>query len=318
MSLIEIENLKTWFPVRQGIMGKTVGHVKAVNGVSLSLEKGKTLGLVGESGCGKTTLGRTLMQLEGMREGVVKFDGENIHTASKERKRENRKRMQMIFQDPFSSLNPRMTILDILTEGMLHHKVIAKEDKKDAAVSLMQEVGLDENAIYRYPHEFSGGQRQRICVARAISLKPDFIVCDEAVSALDVSVQAQVINLLMDLRDKYELSYLFISHDLTVVRHISNRVAVMYLGIIVEEGGAEDIIDDPKHPYTQALIKSVPVPFSQKKKRFVLSGEIPSLLNPPSGCPFHTRCPEAMDRCKGELPELKKMGDRSVRCYLFE
>ncbi len=318
MSLIEIENLRTWFPVRQGILSKTVGYIKAVNGVSLSLEQGETLGLVGESGCGKTTLGRTLMQLEEKKDGTVKFEGDDIHGLKRDQKREIRKRMQMIFQDPFSSLNPRMTILDILTEGMLHHKMIKKEEKKEAAVRLMTEVGLDENAIYRYPHEFSGGQRQRICVARAISLKPDFMVCDEAVSALDVSVQAQVINLLMDLRDKYELSYLFISHDLTVVRHISNRVAVMYLGVIVEEGSASAIIDNPKHPYTQALINSVPVPFSEKKKRFVLSGEIPSLLNPPSGCPFHTRCPEVMDKCKETVPEMKKVDNRIARCYLYD
>ena len=284
----------------------------------MSIGKGETLGLVGESGCGKTTLGRTLMQLEEKQAGTIKFEGDDIQKLSGERRKEIRKRMQMIFQDPFSSLNPRMTILDILTEGMLHHKLINKKNKTQEAVRLMTEVGLDENAIYRYPHEFSGGQRQRICVARSISLKPDFIVCDEAVSALDVSVQAQVINLLMDLRDKYDLSYLFISHDLTVVRHISNRVAVMYLGVIVEEGNVQEVMDDPLHPYTRALIKSVPIPFSEKKKRFVLSGEIPSLLDAPTGCPFHTRCPDVMDKCKVSVPEMQTAGSRRVQCYLYE
>jgi len=257
--LLDVNNLKTWFPIRRGILAHTVGHIKAVDGVSFHVDKGETLGLVGESGCGKTTLGRTLLGLEKANSGSVVFDGQDLLAMSHRKTRELRRRVQIIFQDPLSSLNPRMNILDIVTEGVIEFNML-EGSKEEHAVKLMHDVGLDEGAIYRYPHEFSGGQRQRINIARAVSLKPDFIVCDEPVSALDVSVQAQVINLLEDLRDKYDLSYLFISHDLSVVSHIADRVAVMSNGRIVEQGPTVEIINRPADPYTKELIAAVPVP----------------------------------------------------------
>ena len=314
--LLEVEDLRTWFPIRRGILSRTVGYIKAVNGVSFVVGKGETLGLVGESGCGKTTLGRTLMGLEEANSGKITFYGHELGKRKGRSRTETRCQMQMIFQDPFSSLNPRMTVLDIITEGMIHHRLIPKDQNRSEAVRMMAEVGLDGSSVTRYPHEFSGGQRQRISIARALSLNPEFIVCDEAVSALDVSVQAQVINLLMDLRDKYDLSYLFISHDLSVVRQISNRIAVMYLGKIVEEGNTDDIIDDPLHPYTQALVDAVPVPGAAKKQKRILTGEIPSPANPPSGCPFHTRCAKVMDQCRSLVPEVKTVDSRRVWCHL--
>jgi ABC-type oligopeptide transport system ATPase subunit len=256
--LLEVEDLKTWFPIRRGILAHTMGHVKAVDGVSFNIRKGETLGLVGESGCGKTTLGRTLLGLEKAQSGSVLFAGKDLLSLGRREVRELRRRIQIIFQDPLSSLNPRMNVLDIVTEGVVEFNML-EGSKAEHAVKLMRDVGLDEGAIYRYPHEFSGGQRQRINIARAVSLKPDFIVCDEPVSALDVSVQAQVINLLEDLRDKYGLSYLFISHDLSVVSHISDRVAVMNRGRIVEQGPTAEIINHPGDPYTQELIDAVPV-----------------------------------------------------------
>ena len=315
--LLTIRDLRTWFPIRRGVISRTVGHVKAVDGVNLDVRRGETLGLVGESGCGKTTLGRTILGLERATAGNVYYQEYDLLALSESERRPLRRKLQMIFQDPYSSLNPRMTVLDIVTEGLVAHKLLDGK-RQDVAVRLLAEVGLDADALYRYPHEFSGGQRQRISVARAIALRPEFIVCDEAVSALDVSVQAQVINLLMDLSEKYRLSYLFISHDLSVVRHISQRVAVMYVGQVVELGPTAAVIDQPLHPYTQALISAVPVPGEDKRKRIVLQGDIPSPANPPPGCRFHTRCPFAMDRCRVEPPAGHVVGDRIVHCHLHE
>ena len=316
-ALIEIRDLKTWFPIRRGVIGRTVGHVRAVDDVSLTIHEGETVGLVGESGCGKTTFGRTLLGLEAAMAGEVWFRGTDLLTLSERQMRPHRRELQMIFQDPFSSLNPRMTVLDIVTEGAALHGLI-KGTREDEAKRLLQEVGLGEDAIHRYPHEFSGGQRQRLCIARALSVQPTFIVCDEAVSALDVSVQAQVINLLMDLRDRRGLSYLFISHDLSVVKLISHRVAVMYLGRVVERGPSRDVMEEPLHPYTRALVSAIPVPGRDRKKRIVLEGEIPSPANPPSGCPFHPRCPKVMDICSKERPTERTVDARGVCCHLYE
>ncbi len=315
-TILEITDLKTWFPIKRGVLAKTVGYVRAVDGVSLSVKKGETLGLVGESGCGKTTLGRTLLRLEKAQDGDVLYDGKDLFALSRSEIRGLRRKIQIIFQDPMSSLNPRMNVLDIVTEGLVEFRMI-EGSRKDNAIRLLNEVGLDEDSIYRYPHEFSGGQRQRINIARAISLRPDFIVCDEPVSALDVSVQAQVINLLMDLRDKYNLSYLFISHDLSVVSHIANRVAVMYLGKIVEYGSTNEIINKPLHPYTKALISAVPEPGIDKTKKIILKGIIPSPSAPPPGCRFHTRCPEVMEICKKKDPGLTRSDSRQVWCHLY-
>ncbi len=312
--LIEVRDLKTWFPIKRGILSRTQGHVKAVDGVSFDITKGETLGLVGESGCGKTTLGRSLLGLEKPVGGDIRFDGLPLETLMKDNAW--RKRIQIIFQDPYASLNPRMTVMDILTEGLCEHGLL-QNGKEEAARELLSEVGMDPDSVFRYPHEFSGGQRQRISIARAISLKPEFIVCDEAVSALDVSVQAQVIKLLMGLRERYGLSYLFISHDLAVVRHIAHRVAVMYLGAIVETGPTSQVIGAPLHPYTRALISAVPKPGKEKTKRILLSGDPPSPANPPPGCRFHTRCLEVMDICRNTVPETSMQGETMVSCHLY-
>ncbi len=312
--LMQVENLKTYFPIKRGVFASTIGHIKAVDDVSFTLNQGETIGLVGESGCGKTTLGRSIIGLEKVISGNIFFKEIDLINASKETRREFCKNIQLIFQDPFSSLNPRMTVFDILTEGLLEHNMIEVSPEEDA-IALLEEVGLNKEALYRYPHEFSGGQRQRISIARAISLKPDLIICDESVSALDVSVQAQVLNLLMDLRDKFGMSYLFISHDLSVIRQISHKIAVMYLGKIVEFGDTDAIIENPQHPYTQALISAVPIPGKPIHKRIIMKGEVPSAAKPPPGCRFHTRCPFATEICSKEEPPLEINGHTQVACF---
>jgi len=314
--LIKIQGLKTWFPIRRGVLSRTVGHVKAVDEVSLDVHGGETVGLVGESGCGKTTLGRTIIGLEKATGGQVLYRGRDLLGLTEKELRPVRRQIQMIFQDPLSSLNPRMTARDIVIEGMVQHKLL-KASPSAETERLLGEVGLDVDSAFRYPHEFSGGQRQRLSVARALSMNPEFIVCDEPVSALDVSVQAQVINLLMDLRGKHGLSYLFISHDLSVVKLISQRVAVMYLGRIVETGPSQDVMESPLHPYSQALVSAIPTPGKDKRKRIVLQGEIPSAANPPPGCRFHTRCPRVMDVCRTEWPAERTVESRKVCCHLY-
>ncbi len=316
--LLEVENLKKYFPVRGGIFGKTTAHVKAVDGVSFTLRKGETLGLVGESGSGKSTTGRAILRLIEPSGGRVRFDGQDVLTLGKKDLRALRRRMQIIFQDPYASLNPRMTVGSIVGEPFAIHKIASGEERAHRVEALLMRVGLSADQMRRYPHEFSGGQRQRIGVARALALNPEFIIGDEPVSALDVSVQAQVINLLEDLQKEFGLSYLIIAHDLSVVRHISHRIAVMYLGKIVEIADNEALYGDPLHPYTEALLSAVPVPDPRRKrKRIVLMGDIPSPINPPSGCVFHTRCPIAEARCKTELPELRTLPDgRMLACHL--
>ncbi|HOW96602.1 MAG TPA: ABC transporter ATP-binding protein [Kiritimatiellia bacterium] len=314
--LLEIRDLRTWFPVRRGLLNRLVGHVKAVDGVSLHVMGGETLGLVGESGCGKTTLGRSIAGLERPRSGQILFQGTDMKVLSRAERKRAARHLQMIFQDPAASLNPRLTVLDALTEGLQEHGLLEGSREAEGA-RLLAEVGLPPEALYRYPFEFSGGQRQRISLARAISLRPALVVCDEPVSSLDVSVQAQVINLLMDLREKHRLSYLFISHDLSVVRHLSDRIAVMYLGRIVEEGPAETVMGSPLHPYTQALLAAVLAPGQPRGRKLVLPGEPPSPLNPPSGCPFHARCPKAMDQCRLDYPPASATETRRVHCHLY-
>ena len=308
MPLLQIRDVRTWFPVRRGILARTVGQVRAVDGVSLDLHAGQTLGLVGESGCGKTTLARTIMGLAPATEGHILFDGTDLLSLRGRALRALRPRLQMIFQDPYSSLNPRQTIVDIVTEGLLTHRMIRPAQKEETAARLLQDVGMGPEPLHRYPHEFSGGQRQRISTARAISMKPSLVVCDEPVSALDVSVQAQVINLLTDLRTAHNLAYLFISHDLGVVRHIADRIAVMYLGRIVESGSTRDVIDHPCHPYTRALVSAVPRVGGDYRSRIILEGDVPSPSSPPPGCPFHPRCPFAKAACRTTIPPLEPCG----------
>lgn len=318
VSLLEVENLKTFYPVKgNGIIRRTTGHVKAVNEVSLEVFEGETLGVVGESGCGKSTLGRTLLGLEKKSGGTIRFRGEDIGDLSDRQLKKYKKDMQMIFQDPYASLNPRQKIGKALEEVFVIHTNLSKEERKERVLNLLKEVGLKEEYYDRYPHEFSGGQRQRIGIARAIALNPSLIVCDEAVSALDVSVQAQVIKLLKELQEKYKLTYLFISHDLGVVRHISDRVLVMYLGRTVELGTTEQIFNNPQHPYTKALLSAIPRPVpGRKKNRIRLEGDIPSASNYPTGCPFHTRCPIAQAHCKQQVPEWREIEEgHFVACH---
>jgi len=289
--LLSVRDLRTWFPIKKGVLQRTVGHVKAVDGVSFDVGAGKTLGLVGESGCGKTTVGRTILRLIPATGGAVEYKGRDFFSYHGEELRKLRRRMQIIFQDPVSSLNPRMTIGNIIGEPLTVHGIARGRERDDMVASLLQRVGLDPSFALRYPHEFSGGQRQRIGIARALSLSPDFIVCDEPVSALDVSIQSQILNLLDDLQQERGIAYLFIAHNLAVVEHFSDEVAVMYLGRIVEKATRNELYANPKHPYTMALLSAVPEPDPRpKQKRIVLSGEVPSPSNPPTGCPFHPRC----------------------------
>ncbi|MDA0578279.1 MAG: ATP-binding cassette domain-containing protein [Verrucomicrobia bacterium] len=314
--LLNLKNLRVWYPIRRGILSHTVGHVRAVDGVSLHIAPGETLALVGESGCGKTTLARAILGLEPVRDGSIAFQGRDITRASNAARRPIRPDLQVVFQDPFASLNPRMTVMDIITEGLIRHARIKPRERESEALRLLADVGLGRDALHRYPHEFSGGQRQRICVARAVSLHPKLIICDEPVSALDVSVQAQVLNLLMDLRDKYGLAYLFITHDLGVVRTIAHRTAVMYLGQLVETGPTESVISSPRHPYTRALISAIPRAGKPRTERVVLTGDVPPPANPPAGCRFHPRCPHAIDQCRTTIPPLESTTDptRQVAC----
>lgn len=293
---------------KKGLLNRNPSVVKAVDHVSLSVRKGETLGLVGESGCGKSTLGRTILRLIPATEGQVMYNGEDILTYDKKKMWEMRRKLQIIFQDPYSSLNPRMTVYDLISAPLEVYKVGTKEERREMVEEILQEVGLDKQYLNRFPHEFSGGQRQRIGIARALILNPEFVVCDEAVSALDVSVRAQVLNLMRNMQQKKNLTYLFISHDLSVVRHISDRIAVMYLGSVVEVAEKAQLYSNPMHPYTKALLSAIPLPDVKKKRqRIILEGDVPSAYNPPSGCKFHTRCPYATDRCRQEAPVLQEV-----------
>jgi len=307
--LLEVKNLRKHFPIKGGILGRTVARVHAVDDVSFTLRHGETLGLVGESGCGKSTLGRTILRLYEPTAGSVNFEGVDLTSLSTKEMRHKRRDMQIIFQDPFSSLNPRMTIGAILAEPHIIHGLGTKKEIEASVKQLLDTVGLPQDAAERYPHEFSGGQRQRIGIARAIALNPKLIVADEPVSALDVSIQSQILNLLVDLRKKFQLTYLFVAHDLAVIEHISDTVAVMYLGKIAEYAPSESLYAKPRHPYTRALISAIPVPdVDHKKERQVLTGDVPSPINPPSGCYFHPRCPVATEKCKQVAPEVRNVG----------
>jgi len=319
--LLVVKHLQTWFPIRKGFFSKVVGYVKAVDDVSFTIKKGETLGLVGESGCGKTTTGRSILRLIEPTGGTVMFDGKDVTKMPKDELRKLRKDMQIIFQDPFSSLNPRLTIGQMLREVLEVHEIAKGDEAQKQVGDLLEIVGLRKQYYNRYPHEFSGGQRQRIGIARALAVKPKFIVCDEPVSALDVSIQSQIINLLMDLQKEFGLTYLFISHSLSVVEHISDRVAVMYLGKIAEIADYKDLYDHPKHPYTEALLSAAPEPDPKKKKqRIILTGDIPSPAKVPTGCYFHPRCPKVQEACKTTTPQLASLDSNpthEVSCILY-
>ncbi len=320
--LLQVEGLKMHFPITQGIvLQRQVGSIKAVDGIDFYIRRGETLGLVGESGCGKSTTGRAILQLYRPTAGHVYFEGEDLTQMKGERLRRQRRKMQMIFQDPYASLNPRMTVGNIIGEPLEVHNIVRGQAKRDRVMELLQVVGLNPYFINRYPHEFSGGQRQRIGIARALAVNPDFIVCDEPISALDVSIQAQIINLLEELQEQFSLTYLFIAHDLSVVRHISDRVAVMYLGKIVEMTDRDTLYANPLHPYTQALLSAVPIPdpaVEAKRQRIILEGDVPSPANPPKGCRFSTRCSRVMDICRQEEPPFKDLGgEHYVACFLY-
>ena len=318
-NLLEVRDLKKYFPIKGGFIGHTVGYVKAVDGVSFTIKRGTTMGLVGESGCGKSTVGRTILRLHDKTAGEVLFNGQDIFALSRQELRQLRPKIQIIFQDPYSSLSPRLPVGEIIGEAVREHNVVPKEDYDDYISDIMKKCGLQEFHKDRYPHEFSGGQRQRICIARALAMNPDFILCDEPVSALDVSIQAQIINLLQELQNQYGLTYLFISHDLSVVEHISDTVGVMYLGSMVEFAEKDMIFDHPLHPYTEALFSAIPVPDPDyKMERIVLEGSIPSPANPPAGCKFHTRCKDCMEICKHVKPNWKEVEEgHFCACHKF-
>jgi oligopeptide/dipeptide ABC transporter ATP-binding protein len=317
-ALLRVEGLRTWFPIKRGVLRRTVGHVRAVDGVDLSIRRGKTLALVGESGCGKTTVGRSILRLVEPTAGKVVFDGVDLTSLDLQELRKARRAMQMVFQDPMTSLDPRMRIRDIIAEGMESFGIgKSAEDRTERIAEVMKRVQLDPGMLWRFPHEFSGGQRQRIGIARAIAVEPKLIICDEAVSALDVSIQAQVLNLLSDLRDQLGLTYLFITHDLSVVRYLADEVSVMYLGQIVERGPTERVFSDPQHPYTQGLLAAIPSVDPEKRSiRAAVLGDVPSPANPPPGCRFHTRCPKVFDRCPREAPPLYPVPLGESRCFL--
>jgi oligopeptide transport system ATP-binding protein len=321
--LLEVKGLKMYFPITRGIIvQKHVGDIKAVDGISFQVRRGETLGLVGESGCGKSTTGRAILQLYRPTEGQVLFKEEDLTNLKGETLRRKRREMQMIFQDPYASLNPRMTVGGIVSEPLEVHNIFrTRKERQERVQELLRVVGLNPYFVNRYPHEFSGGQRQRIGVARALAVNPEFIVCDEPISALDVSIQAQIINLLQDLQSEFGLTYLFIAHDLSVVRHISDRITVMYLGKLMELADQAELYAHPLHPYTQALLSAVPIPdpvIEEKRQRTILEGDVPSPANPPKGCNFSTRCPQVMDICRQEDPEFKDLGDGHwVACHLY-
>lgn len=318
--LLQVSNLKQHFPIKGGIFGRTVNHVKAVDDISFTIYEGETLSIVGESGCGKSTTGRAILRLDEPTSGSVLFEGKDLLAMSKSEMRSMRKDLQVIFQDPFASLNPRQSVSQILGEALAIQNVVPANQRRERIIELLGYVGLRPDQIDRFPHEFSGGQRQRIGIARALAMQPKLIICDEAVSALDVSIQAQVLNLLKSLQRQFKLTYLFISHDLGVVRHISDRVMVMYLGKVVEIADKKSLFDSPQHPYTQALLSAIPVPdVSKKQERIILRGDVPSPINPPQGCRFHTRCPYVIDRCKTEVPALTSLHEtHQVACHLVQ
>lgn len=321
-NILEVKHLKTYFPIRGGFFRKVVANLKAVDDISLTLKPGRTLGLVGESGCGKSTFGRSVLQLIPPTAGEVWFNGKNVTDCSKEEMKNLRKEMQIIFQDPHASLNPRMTIREVLLEPLNQHKIGTPKERVERMEFLMDVVGLRPHVLNRYPHEFSGGQKQRIGIARALTMNPKFIVADEPVSALDVSIQSAILNLIKDLQKRFGIAFIFISHDLSVIHHISHDVGVMYLGKLVEMTDSENLYNSPKHPYTQALLSAVPVADPETKiERIVLGGDVPSPVNPPQGCHFHTRCPQVREECKSKAPTPKNLGDSKsphwVRCHLY-
>ena len=317
--ILQVKNLKKYFPIKGGFFGGVTGQVKAVDDVSFNIERGTTMGLVGESGCGKSTTGRTILRLIEKTDGEIIFNGQEISKFDKKQMHDLRTKMQIIFQDPYSSLSPRLPVGEIIGEAVREHNIVPEAEYEEYLSKVMKECGLMEYYKERYPHEFSGGQRQRICIARALALKPEFVVCDEPVSALDVSIQAQIINLLRKLQKDRKLTYLFISHDLSVVEHISDTVGVMYLGGLVETGKTEGIFAHPLHPYTQALFSAIPIPDPDRKlDRILLEGDIPSPANPPKGCRFHTRCTHCMECCKIENPKAKDFDGHVVKCHLYD